>query len=112
MRLAGASVTSVCRLDLYGEWRLLTCFESPDRCILLLVAEHTRTDNPYRLLYEILGIPEPDEPRTKPACCDAAGKPPIDPDLITQFEGGARNLSRGLARSSRTRPGKRSQRRL
>jgi hypothetical protein len=48
VRLAGTAVTSICRLDLYGAWRLLTCFESPHRCILLLVAEHTRTENPYR----------------------------------------------------------------
>lgn len=79
VRLAGVSVSSVCRLDLYGTWRLLTCFESPQRCILLLVAEHSRSENPYRLLYEVLGIAAPDEPRTKPACCDAAGQPPIDP---------------------------------
>ena len=49
----------VCRLDLYGAWRLLAVFETPDRCILLLVAEHTRTANPYRLLYTALGITEP-----------------------------------------------------
>ncbi len=30
-----------------GTYRLLTVFEAPDRCILLLVAEHTRTANPY-----------------------------------------------------------------
>ena len=65
VRLAGRSVTSICRLDLYAAWRLLACFESPHRCILLLVAEHTRTGNLYRLLYEILDIPEPDAPRTK-----------------------------------------------
>jgi hypothetical protein len=64
VRLAGASVWNVCRLDLYGAWRLLTCFETPRRCILLLVAEHSRSENPYSLLYEVLGIAEPDEPRT------------------------------------------------
>lgn len=107
MRLAGRPVSSVCRLDLYGAWRLLTCFESPQRCILLLVAEHSRTENPYRLLYEVLGIAEPEEPRTKPACCDADSQPPIDPDLITRFEEGARDLSRGLHRAGRTRAAQR-----
>jgi hypothetical protein len=107
VRLAGASVSSVCRLDLYGTWRLLTCFESADRCVLLVVAEHSRTENPYRLLYEILRINGPDEPRTKPICCDAAGQPPIDPDLITRFEEGARTLSRGLQRTMRTRRARR-----
>jgi hypothetical protein len=76
-----------------------------------MVAEHSRVDNPYQLLYQILGIAEPDEPRTKPACCDATGQPPIDPDLITRFEDGARNLSRGLRSSSRTRSAQRRQRR-
>jgi hypothetical protein len=104
-------VASVCRLDLYGAWRLLTCFESPHRCILLLVAEHSRSDNPYHTLYDILQIPEPGEPRTKPACCDAAGQPPVDPDLIAQFEQGARNLSRGLPRPGGTRSGQRGRRR-
>ena len=51
VRLAGEQVSAVCRLDLYGAWHLLTSFEAPDRCILLLVAEHTRSANPYQLLY-------------------------------------------------------------
>jgi hypothetical protein len=33
-----------------------TVFEAPDRCILLMVAEHTRTANTYQLLYDALGI--------------------------------------------------------
>src|SRR6266581_2985851 len=52
-------------------WRLLTVFEAPDRCILLVVAEHTRTANPHQLLYDALSIGVPEEPRTKPACGDA-----------------------------------------
>ena len=79
-------------MDLYGEWRLLTVFESPDRCVLLLVAEHTRTSNPYQVLYEALGIDEPKEPRTKPTCCDPPGQPPVDPDLAARFEDGLRQL--------------------
>ena len=43
VRLTGAGLSDICRLDLYGAWRLLTVFETKDRCILLLVAEHTRT---------------------------------------------------------------------
>jgi hypothetical protein len=99
VRLTGTAVSSVCRLDLYAVWRLLTAFETPDRCILLLVAEHTRSENPYRLLYNLLGISEPDEPRTKPTCCDAGGQPPVNPDLIARFEQDARRLARGLSRS-------------
>jgi hypothetical protein len=76
VRLAGAGLSGVCRLDLYGAWRLLTVFDAPDRCILLLIAEHTRSANPYQLLYAALGIDEPDQPRTKPACCDSDGRHP------------------------------------
>ena len=77
-------------------WRLLTVFEAPDRCILLLVAEHTRSANPYQLVYAALGIDEPDQPRTKPACCDSEGQPPIAPDLVERFQQGLRDLNRGL----------------
>lgn len=96
VRLAGSDLSAICRLDLYGAWRLLTVFDAPDRCILLLVAEHTRTANPYRLLYHALGISEPKEPRTKPTCCDAEGHPPIDPDLAARFEQGLRQLAPGM----------------
>lgn len=85
---------------LYGAWRLLTVFEAPDLCVLLIVAEHTRSANPYQLVYAVLGIDEPDEPRTKPTCCDPEGQPPVVPDLVARFERGLRDLDRGL------RPGK------
>ena len=97
VRLAGKGLSSVCRLDLYAAWRLLTVFETTDRCVLLLVAQHTRTENPYQALYRILGISEPEEPRTKPTCCDPEGQPPIDPAIIIRFDQGARNLTRGLS---------------
>lgn len=50
------------------------------------MAEHSRTENLYRMLYGI---------RLRPAA--------VDPDLITRFEDGARSLTRGLPRTSRTR---------
>lgn len=93
VRLAGQELSAVCRLDLYGTWRLLTVFEAADRCVLLLVAEHTRTANPYQLLYEALHIAGPKEPRTKPPCCDPDGQPPVDPDLAKRFEEGLRQLT-------------------
>jgi hypothetical protein len=96
VRLTGEALSGVCRLDLYGAWRLLTVFEAPDRCVLLLVAEHTRSANPYRLLYAALGIDEPKESRTKPSCCDAEGQPPIDPDILERFERGLRDLGHVL----------------
>lgn len=97
VRLAGEQLSAVCRLGLYGAWRLLTTFEAPDRCILLLLAEHTRSANPYQLLYEALGIDEPQEPRTKPTCCDPEGQPPLAPDLVERFERGLQDLARGLS---------------
>lgn len=103
VRLAGEQLSAVCRLDLYGAWRLLTTFEAPDRCILLLVAEHTRSANPYQLLYEALGIDEPEEPRSKPACCDSEGQPPVAPDLVQRFEHGLRDLARGLPSTGNAR---------
>lgn len=96
VRLTGEGLSVVCRQDLYGAWRLLTVFEAPDRCILLLVVEHTRTANSYQLLYEALGLDEPDQPRTKPTCCDSEGQPPTDSDLVTRFERGLKDLNRRL----------------
>ena len=96
VRLTGVGLSAICRLDLYGEWRLLTIFEAPDRCLLLLVAEHTRMENPYRLIYEALRISEPAEPRTKPSCCDPEGKPPVDADLAARLETGLTDLARAL----------------
>src|SRR6202042_428189 len=103
VRLAGEELSAVCRLDLYGAWRLLTVFEAPDRCVLMLVAEHTRSANPYHLLCEALDIAEPDEPRTKPQCCDSDGQPPIDPDVVVRFERGLRDLGRGLPAHGKAR---------
>jgi hypothetical protein len=103
VRLAGEQLSAVCRLDLYGTWRLLTTFEAPDRCILLLVAEHTRSANPYQLLYEALGIDEPQEPRSKPTCCDSEGQPPVAPNLVQRFEHGLRDLARRPRSSGKAR---------
>jgi hypothetical protein len=100
VRLTGPAISSVCRLDLYAAWRLLTAFETPNQCILLLVAEHTRSENPYRLLYGVLGISAPKGRRTKPTCCDPDGQPPIDPDLVARFEQDARPLARSLSHST------------
>ena len=99
VRLAGEQLSSICRLDLYGAWRLLTIFEAPERCVLLLVAEHTRSANPYQLLYAALGIDEPDQPRAKPPCCDSGDQPPVAPDLVVRFERGLRDF--GCGRFSR-----------
>jgi len=103
VRLAAEQLSTVCRLDLYGAWRLLTTFEAPDRCILLLVAEHTRSANPYQLLYDALGLDQPEDPRTKPACCDSEGQPPVAPELVERFERGLRDLARGLPTTSKAR---------
>ena len=98
----------ICRLDLYGAWRLLTVFEAPDQCVLLLVAEHTRSANPYHLLYAALGIDEPDQPRTKPTCCDSEGQPPVAPNLVARFERGLRDLDHGLRGPAKVRTRRRN----
>jgi hypothetical protein len=61
-----------------------------------MVAEHTRSGNPYGLLYSALGIDEPEDPRTKPSCCDAEGQPLLDLDVVERFERGLRELGRTL----------------
>jgi len=86
-------LSTACRRDLHGAWRLLTIFEAPERCILLLVAKHTRNANPCLLLYDALGIGESEVLRTKPTCCGPEGQPPIDPDLAARFEEGLRRLA-------------------
>jgi hypothetical protein len=40
--------------------------------------------------------------RTEPSCCDAEGRPPIDPGLVERFEHGLRDLGRTLPVSART----------
>src|ERR1700683_562059 len=98
VRLTGVGVSSICRLDLYGAWRLLSVFESADRCVVLMVAEHTREENPYGLIYAARGISEPAGPRVKPSCCDPDGDAPVDPDLVQRLEAGLAELARALRR--------------
>jgi hypothetical protein len=87
VRLAGQQLSAICRLDIYGAWRLLTVFESPERCILLLVAEHTRTANPYQLIYDALGLDAPCSRSCAPAPApSAAGRRAA---AVPQVQGGA-----------------------
>ena len=71
--------------------------------VLLAVAEHTRSANHYQLLYEALGIGEPDEPRTKPTCCDPDGHPPISAEIVARSERGLRDLARGQSAAGKPR---------
>src|SRR5258708_31449254 len=80
-----AGLSAICRLDLYCAWRLLTVFEAADRCVLLLVAEHTRSETPYRLIYAALGLSTPAAPRTKPAFSYPQGPTPVDADPAARF---------------------------
>src|SRR5258708_39400343 len=103
VRLTGAGLSAISRLDLYGAWRLLTVFEAADRCVLLLVAEHTRSESPYRLIYAALGISEPRGPRTKPACCDPEGPPPVHADPASRLEEGPAELAPALPAPGKAR---------
>ena len=103
VRLAGTGLSAICRLDLHGAWRLLTVFEEPQRCILLMVAEHTRAQNPDQLIYDALGISEPVGPRTKPSCCDDKGQPFVDAALAGRLETSLAELARALHRSAARR---------
>ncbi len=62
--LAGEELSHVSRLELFVAWRVLPVFEKADRRILLIVAQHTCTADPYQMLYRILGIIPPQQART------------------------------------------------
>ncbi len=100
VRLTGPTISNVCRLDLYAAWRLLTAFETPKPVHSPACRRAHAIREPVSAAVQRSGITEPDEPRTKPTCCDPEGQPPIDPDLIARFEQDARRLARGLSRSA------------
>ncbi len=102
-RLTGAGVEHICSVQLYGRHRTLVCFPDDESVVVLLVGEHQRDDpevDVYRSLYRLLELPEPSAKRTKPPCCEKAGKAPIDPELLDRFQARAKQLRRRSRRSA------------
>lgn len=65
---------------------------------MLLVGPHDAGDaarDVYRTLYDLAGVAAPDEPRTKPPCCDDEGRPPaLAPAVVDALVTRARSLLR------------------
>ncbi len=101
-RLTGEGVDHICAVHLYGRYRLLVCFPDDRRVVVLLMGEHADDDpevDVYRSLYRLLDLPEPTAKRTKPPCCDEAGRGPVDPELLDRFSAGAKALVRTRRRA-------------
>ncbi len=113
-RLTGNVVERICSRHLRDRYRALVCFPAEGRAVILLVGEHDGRDpsrNMYALLYRMLDLPTPEGERTKPACCSDDGDPPVDAELLDQFEAKIKELRRlrdaSLARSAEKRPRRR-----
>lgn len=78
-RLSGASpLPSICVKHLRAADRAVVAF-SQDRAWVLLVGPHDRGDHAadvYASLYALLDLSAPEQPRTKPPCCDGADQSP------------------------------------
>jgi hypothetical protein len=101
-RLTGEVIEHICAVQLYGRHRALVCFPDEESVVVLLVGEHLRDDpqaDVYLSLYRLLDLPEPSAKRTKPPCCREAGKAPVDPALLEQFQVAAKGLTSRLRRS-------------
>lgn len=88
-RLTGESIERLCVHHLQGGWRVVVAFDAAPVVWVVLVAQHTReaASNVYDLLYALSGQrPEPEQRRTKPACCDDEGEPPAaEEELIASL---------------------------
>jgi hypothetical protein len=74
----------MCVKHLRGKDRAVVAF-SADEVWVLLVGPHDEGDkvsNIYTALYDLAGVPRPMTPRTKPACCNPAGSPPLMDELL------------------------------
>src|SRR5260221_331595 len=89
-------VNRICSAHLYGNYRALICFPDEGSVVIALVGEHSRgsSDDVYGAVYELLGIDEPIGKRTKPPCCDEAGGPPVDSELLDRMLRAAARLQR------------------
>jgi hypothetical protein len=61
---------------------MLTVWPGDRHAVVVVVAPHDRSGTDvYDLILSALGIDEPVVERSKPPCCDEAGRPPAQPDL-------------------------------
>lgn len=96
-RLSGREVDHICCRHLYGDDRMLTVWPDEERTIVILVAPHDGTGSDvYSELLDALEVDMPQDVRDKPACCDAEGEPPTDPEA-------ANAIADAVGRHSRTR---------
>jgi hypothetical protein len=94
-RLTGDTVDRICALHFYARYRALVCFPGEEHVVVVLIAEHDRgSKDVYAALYELLGISQPTEKRSKPPCCGEDGEPPIDPELVDRMATAAKRLRR------------------
>jgi hypothetical protein len=79
-RLTGTDpLPRLCVKHLRGLDRVVVAF-TEDEAWVLLVGPHDAEDavrDIYLALYELAGVVPPEQPRTKPPCCDDVGAPPV-----------------------------------
>jgi hypothetical protein len=78
----------------FDGWRVIVAFPTLDEVVILKIARHDRAHDPYREIADELGVPVSTARRTKPPCCDPAGVPPVDQEILERLEGAFSKLSR------------------
>jgi hypothetical protein len=110
-RLTGPGVGHICVVHLVDDYRLVSVFPDKSTVVVVLVARHTDSrSDVYRLLYRLLELDVPKQPRTKPPCCEDNGDPPVAQELVLQFMDASTRLLRDATvapRRARSRTGPR-----
>jgi mRNA-degrading endonuclease RelE of RelBE toxin-antitoxin system len=73
--------SNLCAVHVQG-WRIITAFPAPDEVLLVKVAPHDTSTDPYADLAEQLGIEIYTGERLKPSCCEAANAPPMSSEEL------------------------------
>lgn len=84
----------MCVRHLRGKDRAVVAFDRDDAWVLVVGPhdEDNRRADVYTALYELADVTPPDEPRTKPSCCDENEEPPeldgaVVDDLVRRARG-------------------------
>ncbi len=108
-RLTGEGLGRACAVRLADDYRLVTVFPDPQRVLIVLVARHNEEESDvYRLLYELLELEAPTEPREKLPCCDDQHDPPVDENATDSFLAASKGVVERLRRADRLRRTRRS----